>query len=249
MFRHSSLKESAEKAFKRAVDSIPRTVRVSTLPKSFRVLKPHLEKDEYHVVKMKCSFSFSHQYFGVGVILASVLPFGQSTGVSPKLALHSTFLNPIPTQFFSIAPHTKSSSRFNIWRYGRRITSFAHVALAFKGTTPVVFITCLQKVIGTDKNGRRVDKYVGTYGSGRHYLHLALAEKIVQEMRRQGVNAELHVPAAEHFKGVDEVFIGRIRRPFKTLAHHFEPDELRISARAKFRTINISRPKPLVFTE
>ncbi len=246
-------RKKAEKAFARAIAALPGNVTVRDLPKSFRVLQPHFEKPRYRIAKLRFAFSIRGGDVASsrvpGVVLASILPVGKSTGVNSDLPFFTASLARGNKElFFSPLLRTGSSLKRN-W-FGYRTTSFGHALLVFNGEKPVVFVPVLQKIMGLDEKAyRRVDTFVGTEGAGRHLIHLALAEQIVREMKKRGVEAELHVPAAEHHgtTGKEEVD-SRIRKPFAMLERHFHEDSLEFG-NARIRTINLSKPRGLVFTE
>lgn len=251
MVKTSFNKRRAEAVFRRAVNSLPSTVALRDLPKTFRLLQPHLEQDSYPIVKMH--FRFGTSYFGdgnfPGVVLATHLPIGKVSASSAQYPFLKSYAVVDKYEGVPLYPLIErgllDKMKRRVWARG--ITSFAHVVLFFKGDKAVVFVPSMQKILGRTAwelaCGRKGDKFFGSQGAGRHLLHLALAEKIVQEMKRRGVETELHVPTGENFdpafqKDVNE----RINKPFRQLARHFERDEVIIRGR-RINTLNLSRPK------
>ncbi len=246
--------QRAEKAFKQAVNALPSSIRISDLPKTFLLLEPHLQRQTYPVAAIQFRFliappqlpgpSFS------GVVLATHTSGLKSIGADPTQPFRH-FYAPTTSEDESVVfrPHVEKRLRDKIKRrlVAHRITSFGHAVLLFKDNRAIVFVTGLQKFLGHSaqeiRHGRVHDRFYASQGSGRHLLHLAIAERIVNEMKKKGVEAELHVPQPEKLGQTFNASVDRrIRKPFQTLSQYFHRDTITLDNDV-LETINLSKPK------
>lgn len=237
-------KRAVERAFHQAIEAINGEVKVVDLPRTMHLLRPRLTRERYKVRAFKTGFK--HLWHGdvtgnlrggrhAGAILTTLsrrVIVGEEMHAFERAALRAgnrtVMFDPDETNLDADLPDN--------------ITSFAKLVLHRRGGKAVLFLTTLQKTTAWSFNKRRqVDKREGEDGIDRHLIHIALAEKVAEEMRKRGVTVELHVPAPQHI--VEQKYAG----PFKTLGNHFKPSTLNFTA-YNLRTVNLSAPraKPLV---
>ncbi len=232
-------KRAVEKAFHEAIEAINSEVRIADLPRTIHLLKPRLTRERYKVRAF--GTGFKHLWHGdvtdnlrggrhAGVILTTLSKraiIGEEMHAFERAALRAgnraVMFDPDETNLDADLPDN--------------ITSFAKLVLHRRGGKAVLFLTTLQKTtVWSSTKRRQVDKREGEDGIDRHLIHIALAEKIAEEMRRKGITVELHVPAPHHI--VEQKYAG----PFETLGRHFKPSTLNFTA-YNLRTINLSAPR------
>ncbi len=253
-------RKRTELAFKSALKALPQELGVSELSPTVKLFNPRLPRSSYSIKQMVRPFSCRYRLAPStrysrhnkptklkGVILAVIseedkpvqgtrigLPFYDSV-------LDNTIVNEIGTiEHIFFTPEAKLIIPLP---FRNKINAFSHVVLLMQGNRAIVFVPTLQKITGESKREKRlVDQHVGSYGPDRHLLFLHLAEKIVEHMRKNGINAELHVPNAIHFHRSSDLAVNnRIRMPFLRLAEYFEPSSIEVEG-VKLKTTNLSKP-------
>ncbi len=137
-------------------------------------------------------------------------------------------------------------------------TAFGHVVLVKQGPKYVLLISALQKnmePIPTTKSKRRrreketlfrVDPWQMSHGPTRHYALATAALKIASEMKKQGIEIEVHTPHPDATPEFMKETRERINRPFSVLDTHFETGNIRVfndPNASEIKTINLSKPK------
>ncbi|MFH1247059.1 MAG: hypothetical protein V1644_01640 [Candidatus Micrarchaeota archaeon] len=235
----------AKKAFEDSIRTIGHPIDVSNLPSSVKVLEPKLVHDRYEIAVTPAKFFRGSARFPTftysGALVATVGNF--KTKSRDGLTAHASELQLNQGDFYHVFGFSHDSS-FQI-SSDKQVNSFGHILLFNSRGKAVVLIPLLQKVTGRTKNQRIVDKFADSQGRDRHFLLLALGHRVVEEMQKRGIKAELHVPAPEHIifmKTATEGTKRRALRPFEELARHFKEGRVDIGD-IELKTINLSKPK------
>lgn len=235
-------RKTAEGAFRGAVESLPDEVRPRQLNLSGTEKLRELA-ESYELAVFPTGFALTAP--GVksevpGVIVSTVAPVGNATTRITVPFLPFALQTPKYIEFRPRYAYDLSSLPLR-----ERLSSFSHLVLLKNGNRVIVFMPGFQKVIGLNRMGKFVDHFVGVHGPDRHLLHLGVAQKIVEQMRKSGIDAELHLPAPEHLyfpSTAHEATQRRAKKPLEELQRHFEAGSIQIGEH-QVKTINLSRPK------
>jgi len=196
-------KQAAEAAFHKAIGTIKGKAKLADFSPTIDLLEPRLTEQKYQVIAFKTGFN--HTWHGqvaekmsrgehAGAVLATLSPkaiVGEDCHAFERTALHTDART---VMFDPKEINLDADLRENI-------TSFAKLILHYRGGKPILLLTTLQKVTAwSATKQRQVDKREGKEGVDRHFIHIALAEKVAREMKKRGVEVELHVPAARHIR-------------------------------------------------